>query len=244
MILAKLAGSTVYYFHQDYLANTRLVTTGTTTTFTSNYQPFGTQYGATGTDPIYKYTGKPQDNSTGLYFYGARYYDKSIGAFITRDPAKEQLQDPQTRCPYPYARNNPESLTDPSGACVSKLWLAGQLVAVPAALFGIYYLQWTVPWAWNNLVVYFLFSLLPPTLWYISVQDWWGLFWNVIVRAAWQVIWTLGKYLGWLGWMGFIGRVGSGWWWVPLAGTLAWFSIQLAWQYFNPPYQYQFCPWW
>jgi len=244
VILAKLAGSTVYYFHQDYLANTRLVTTGTTTTFTSNYQPFGTQYGATGTDPIYKYTGKPQDNSTGLYFYGARYYDKSIGAFITRDPAKEQLQDPQTRCPYPYARNNPESLTDPSGACVSKLWLAGQLVAVPAALFGIYYLQWTVPWAWNNLVVYFLFSLLPPTLWYISVQDWWGLFWNVIVRAAWQVIWTLGKYLGWLGWMGFIGRVGSGWWWVPLAGTLAWFSIQLAWQYFNPPYQYQFCPWW
>lgn len=35
----------------------------------------------------YKYTGKEKD-ATGLYYFGARYYDPAIGRFITRDPVK------------------------------------------------------------------------------------------------------------------------------------------------------------
>ena len=86
-IIAKLTSSTIYYLHQDILGNTRLVTSGTSTIFSSNYEPYGIQYGASGTDPTYKYTGKPQDTATGLYYYGARYYNTSIGRFVTRDPS-------------------------------------------------------------------------------------------------------------------------------------------------------------
>jgi len=110
LVIAKLSGGNIYYFHQDTLGSTRVVTTGSTTSFSTNYQPFGPQYGASGTDPNYKYTGKPQDLPTGLYYYGARYYDGTTGRFISRDPAKPSVGDPESACPYPYVKNNPMRL--------------------------------------------------------------------------------------------------------------------------------------
>ena len=115
LLLAKLTGSSVFYFHQDLLGSTRLVTTGSTTTFSSNYQPFGQQYGGSGTDPTYKYTSKPQDAGTGLYYYGARYYDNGIGRFLSRDPISARPGEIDRVNQYAYAQNNPETFTDPSG---------------------------------------------------------------------------------------------------------------------------------
>jgi len=121
-MLAKLSGGSIYYFHQDALGSTRLVTTGSTTSYSSNYQPFGPQYGASGSDPTYKYTDKPQDAATGLYYFGARYYNTTLGRFLSRDPAGPQPKDPQSLNPYAYARNNPERLTDPTGAFWISQW--------------------------------------------------------------------------------------------------------------------------
>jgi len=90
LLLAKLSGTNTYYFHQDHLGSTRLITLGATTDFSSNYQPFGSQYGASGTDPVYKYTGQQHDTATGLYYYGTRYYDLSVGRFISQDPLSLQ----------------------------------------------------------------------------------------------------------------------------------------------------------
>ena len=110
-MIAKLSGSNVYYFHTDILGSTRLVTTGSTTSFSTNYQPFGVQYEPSGIDPIYKYSGRPQDTSTGLYYNTARYYDTSVGRFISRDPENQAIN------PYVYADNDPEIRSDPSGRC-------------------------------------------------------------------------------------------------------------------------------
>lgn len=41
----------------------------------------------------YKFTGKEKD-ATGLYYFGARYYDPAIGRFITRDPVKGNIHEP------------------------------------------------------------------------------------------------------------------------------------------------------
>jgi len=50
-----------------------------------------------------------------LYYYGARYYDPTIGRFITRDPVKGNTMNPQSLNPYVYCLNNPMKYIDPNG---------------------------------------------------------------------------------------------------------------------------------
>jgi len=65
--------------------------------------------------PPSRFTGKERDGETGLDNFGARYYGSSLGRFIRPDPMGGHVEDPQTLNRYAYARNNPTSLTDPSG---------------------------------------------------------------------------------------------------------------------------------
>jgi RHS repeat-associated protein len=77
--------------------------------FQRDYYPFGTELMVSGYGTDYRYTGKELDSETGLYYYGARYYDPKIGRFISVDPVKDYTN------PYSYVRNNPLNATDPSG---------------------------------------------------------------------------------------------------------------------------------
>ncbi|MDD4793222.1 MAG: RHS repeat-associated core domain-containing protein [Firmicutes bacterium] len=54
-------------------------------------------------------TGKPFDEGTGLYYFGARYYDPEVGRFTSSDPAKDGLNW------YGYADGNPLVFVDPDG---------------------------------------------------------------------------------------------------------------------------------
>ena len=60
----------------------------------------------------YKYVGKECDNETGLYYYGARYYDPWICRFVSVDPMKDETPN---WTPYRYAFNNPLRFFDPDG---------------------------------------------------------------------------------------------------------------------------------
>jgi RHS repeat-associated protein len=82
--------------------------------YSSNYQPFGVGHGESGYEE-FRYTSKPEDDATGLYYYGARYYDPTIGRFITADTNLGSLTDPQSLNRYAYTRNNPMKYTDPEG---------------------------------------------------------------------------------------------------------------------------------
>ena len=66
-------------------------------------------------DLHYKFTGKEIDRESGLYYYGARYYDPVLGRFISADSIVQSPGDPQTLNRYSYCRNNPLLYTDPSG---------------------------------------------------------------------------------------------------------------------------------
>jgi hypothetical protein len=50
-----------------------------------------------------------------LYYEYQRWYDPSIGRFISQDPFAGHLSNPQTLNPYVYVVDSPTSLTDPSG---------------------------------------------------------------------------------------------------------------------------------
>lgn len=55
-----------------------------------------------------RFTGKPLD-SKGLYYFNARYYNPTIGRFISADPARQGLNW------YVYCNNNPLMYVDPDG---------------------------------------------------------------------------------------------------------------------------------
>jgi RHS repeat-associated protein len=63
----------------------------------------------------YKFNGKELDQATGLYYYGARYYDPKISTWLSVDPLAEQYQ---AYSPYNYTLNNPINFIDPDGRSV------------------------------------------------------------------------------------------------------------------------------
>ena len=80
-----------------------------------SYGPFGETFDSSGTSQnTMKYTGREQDDETGLYYYRARYYDPELGRFISEDPIgfKGGINF------YAYVGNNPLIGNDPSGLVV------------------------------------------------------------------------------------------------------------------------------
>jgi RHS repeat-associated protein len=55
------------------------------------------------------------DAITGLYYFGARFYDPAIGRFISADSYIGTDIDPLSLNRYIYARGNPEKYIDPTG---------------------------------------------------------------------------------------------------------------------------------
>ncbi len=106
-----------YYYHPDHLGSSSIVTDDTGNKSEEiYYYPFGGTRQDTGAVSVkHKFTGQELDDETGLYYYGARYYDPQLGRFISPDSIVQAPFDPQTLNRYSYCRNNPVIYIDPSG---------------------------------------------------------------------------------------------------------------------------------
>jgi RHS repeat-associated protein len=117
-IAAKIAG-TLFYFQGDHLGSSSVAMTQAGTSFYSRqtYFPYGAQRTTEGSalPTDYTFTGQKSDDSTGLMFYGARYYDPALGRFTQPDTIVPNLGDPQSLNRYSYVQNNPVRYTDPTG---------------------------------------------------------------------------------------------------------------------------------
>jgi RHS repeat-associated protein len=138
MQVAAITTSGAFFFHQDELGSTRLVTSGSTSVFSSNYVPYGVQYGGTGSQE-FMYTGMLYDSVTGLYYDNARFYDPTTGKFTSPDPSGGILSDPQSLNGYAYARDNPLAIVDTSGLSWSwpLLGIVAGLLLIDAVEGGI-----------------------------------------------------------------------------------------------------------
>ncbi|OAB36038.1 hypothetical protein PGLA_21710 [Paenibacillus glacialis] len=67
-----------------------------------------------------RYAGEYWDDTTGLQYLRARWYDPGTARFMGEDTYEGQIDDPQTLNLYAYVHNNPLIYTDPSG---HKVWL-------------------------------------------------------------------------------------------------------------------------
>jgi len=59
------------------------------------------------------FTDRRWDEETGIYYYRARYYDPTIGRFLSQDPLG-MVDGPNL---YAYVLNNPINFVDPLGLC-------------------------------------------------------------------------------------------------------------------------------
>ncbi len=82
----------------------------------------------------FRFTGREWDEESGLYYYRARYYDPSIGRFISKNPSPGSLTNPQSLNEYSYAYNNPLSYIDPFG--VSAIRPLSRLQAAQMGVFS------------------------------------------------------------------------------------------------------------
>ena len=104
----------MYFYHPDHLGSSSYITDreGRITQHTE-YIAFGEvlfeEHSTSKTMP-YLFNGKELDTETGLYYYGARYYDPKTSIFLNVDPLAEK-----TMTPYAYTNNNPIMLVDPDG---------------------------------------------------------------------------------------------------------------------------------
>ena len=96
------------------------------------YMPFGGSAGESGDATArYRYTGKEKDDS-GLYYYGARYYDDALGRFLAADSILPNVYDPQQLNRFAYVRNNPIKLVDPDGHLAFLAPLVGAAIGAVA----------------------------------------------------------------------------------------------------------------
>ena len=71
-------------------------------------------------DNPFRYCGEYYDLSSGTYYLRARYYDPTIGRFLSEDNYTGQATDPLSLNLYTYCKNNPIRWIDPSGKAVTE----------------------------------------------------------------------------------------------------------------------------
>ncbi|MDP2905534.1 MAG: RHS repeat-associated core domain-containing protein [Candidatus Omnitrophota bacterium] len=128
-----ISDSRGYYYHYDALGSITNLTNASGAQVNSyNYEAFGNLTGQTGiiSNP-WLFTGRQYDQESGLYFYRNRYYDPTIGRFISQDPTG-MVDGPNL---YAYVKNNPVNLIDPLGLCWKKIYDAVALVQARIELF-------------------------------------------------------------------------------------------------------------
>jgi RHS repeat-associated protein len=108
----------LYFYHPDYLSNTEYVTDAGGYVYQYLfYSPFGeslySQHAQTGEyNTPHRFNAKELDEETGLYYYGARYYNPMVSVWLGVDPLASV--DPDFT-PYHFVNNNPIMIIDPDG---------------------------------------------------------------------------------------------------------------------------------
>jgi RHS repeat-associated protein len=115
LVAKKNPDGSKYYFHNDHLGSTRVLTnSGGTLVEETKYDPWG-EVNSGGTKSKFLYTGQEKDPETNLNYYNARYYDSHIRRFTQPDDIIQNVYNPQDLNRYSYVRNNPMKYTDPTG---------------------------------------------------------------------------------------------------------------------------------
>lgn len=111
--LAESMTGGVDFYEQDGLGSVTSLTNGSgALAETYTFDSFGNTTNSSGNVAnLFRYTGRDFDSETGLYYYRARYYDPTVGRFLSEDPVGFF----GNRDFYTYVGNAPTGFNDPFG---------------------------------------------------------------------------------------------------------------------------------
>jgi RHS repeat-associated protein len=125
---------TVKYQHTDALGSPVAVSNEAGQVIERNdYEPYGAIIGKPNFSGI-GYTGHVMDGVTGLTYMQQRYYDQSIGRFLSVDPVMANSNNGRMFNRYWYADGNPYKFRDPDGRAVETVWDVANLAIGGASL--------------------------------------------------------------------------------------------------------------
>jgi len=157
-VLANEQTSGVVWALADHLGTLRDLATHSSTTSVDNHRvfdTFGNLTSETGAiEERFAFTGRELDTEVGLYYYRARYYDATVGRFLSEDPIGFTGGDPSlTR----YVLNSPTDSTDPAGLRVyliagapsPHVWLGGLKLYLDARTIDLGYPNTIMQWGYG-----------------------------------------------------------------------------------------------
>src|SRR5262249_12834529 len=108
--LAELRSGGTDYYEADGLGSVSSLTSGAGAVAQSyTYDSYGNLTASSGSvSNPFQYTGREFDSETGLYFDRARYYDPTVGRFLSEDPIGFNGSTDL----YEYVVNNPTNFVD------------------------------------------------------------------------------------------------------------------------------------
>ena len=129
----KITNNTYYYLYNGHGDVVQIVNTSGITVNSYDYDIWGNFLEKTETtDNPFTYFGQTYDETTGLYYLRARYYDPTTGRFTQQDPADDGYNW------YVYGGNNPVMYVDFSGELAYPGQIHNLVVNRIASLYGFY----------------------------------------------------------------------------------------------------------
>src|SRR5262249_6760843 len=128
--------NTHHYYLNDHLGGLNLVTDASAAVEQRvEYKPYGetSRVETPGFPMSFTYAGVRNEQVTGLYDYGARFYDTALGRFLAVDPILSNPLNLMDLNPYGYAQGNPIGNVDVGGLSVAPA-LAGIVVGVGVSI--------------------------------------------------------------------------------------------------------------
>ena len=118
VISVETSGNISYYRNDEKHSVTDILDTAGKVKMTIGYDEYGVianpEVVSTGGN-IFAYTGHVYEESTGLYYAKARYYDAESGRFVSEDSYRGEQDNPASLNLFIYGLNNSIKYTDPSG---------------------------------------------------------------------------------------------------------------------------------
>ena len=121
MATGPASSQTIRYYHTDLTGSVVAVTDEQGNVVERRqYEPYGLPQSPIPDGP--GYTGHDMDGETGLIYMQQRYYDPTVGRFLSPDPMAVDTNTAWNFNRYNYAANNPYRYTDPDGREIRLQW--------------------------------------------------------------------------------------------------------------------------